>query len=84
MDAEVCDHGRELTARCMEWPCHREGPVVARPLDEWHEDYGPVLWWRFPVEEPPFIGTPLDSDWPGYHTHWTPHPPIPEEPPCAS
>jgi len=49
----------------------------ARPLDEWHEDMGAVTWWRFPVEEAAWIGTPLDSDWPGYHTHWTPHPAIP-------
>jgi hypothetical protein len=44
----------------------------AQPESEWHEDVGPVLWWAFPVQEPPYVGTPLDSDWPGYHTHWTP------------
>lgn len=53
----------------------------ARPLSEWHEDEGPVVWWRFCRDERPdeasWIGTPLDDDWPGYHTHWTPHPPIP-------
>lgn len=53
---------------------------VARPLSEYHEDQGPVVWWRFPVEEPSYIGCPNSSDWPGYHTHWTPHPPIPAEP----
>jgi hypothetical protein len=52
-------------------------PPEARPLKEWHEDYGPVTWWAFPVMEPSWIGKPDDSDWPGYHTHWTPHPPIP-------
>ena len=31
-----------------------------RPLSEWNEDIGPVLWWRFPVEEFPYVGTPLD------------------------
>ncbi len=51
-----------------------------RPLDEWDEDHGPVTWWAFPVCEPSWIGKPDDSDWPGYHTHWTPHPPIPQEP----
>lgn len=45
---------------------------VARLIDEWHEDRGPALWWRFPVDEPPYSGTPLDDEWPGYHTHWTP------------
>lgn len=43
-----------------------------RPLEEWGEDYGDVLWWTFPIEEPPYVGSPLDEKWPGYHTHWTP------------
>lgn len=49
-----------------------ERTVKAQPRDEWHEDYGDVLWWTFPVEEPPYCGSPLDTDWPDYHTHWTP------------
>lgn len=44
----------------------------ARPLEEWGEDCGAVLWWKFPIEEPPYAGSPLDATWPGYHTHWTP------------
>lgn len=52
-------------------------PPTARPLDEWHEDHGPVTWWTLPVDSPAWIGSPLDSDWPGYHTHWTPHPDVP-------
>lgn len=44
----------------------------ARPIDQWHEDIGDVLWWSFPIEESPYCGSPLDSDWPDYHTHWTP------------
>ena len=44
----------------------------ARPLEEWGEDYGDVLWWKFPIEEPPYVGSPLDEKWPAYHTHWTP------------
>ena len=44
----------------------------ARPLEEWHEDYGNVLWWKFPIEEPPYVGSPLDENWTAYHTHWTP------------
>ncbi|MBF5091956.1 hypothetical protein F1640_18550 [Novosphingobium sp. NBM11] len=31
-----------------------------RPLHEWHEDYGNVLWWLWPIDEPPYVGTPLD------------------------
>lgn len=45
---------------------------VARPIDQWNESHGPALWWWFPIEEPPYAGSPLDDDWPGYHTHWTP------------
>jgi hypothetical protein len=36
----------------------------ARPLSDWHEDFGPVLWWCFPVREPPYVGTPLDAGLP--------------------
>lgn len=73
--------------------------TIARPLAEWHEDDGPALWWRFPIMEPLYVGTPLDcptrveiaidgwvtdtrkfGGWPGYHTHWTPLPPLPDEP----
>jgi hypothetical protein len=31
-----------------------------RPLAEWNEGHGDVLWWRFPVEEAPWIGRPDD------------------------
>jgi hypothetical protein len=41
-----------------------------RPIDEWHEDFGPVMWVQVPTEEAPWCGTPLDSDWPGYHQWW--------------
>ena len=47
--------------------------LVEIPADEWHEDDGPALWWRLPVQEPPWVGSPLDDDWmPGYYTHWMP------------
>jgi hypothetical protein len=52
---------------------------MARPLADWHEEVGPVLWWTFPVNEAPYSGHPNCSDWPGYHTHWTPIV-VPEEP----
>lgn len=53
---------------------------TAIPGEQYHEDMGDVTWWRFPVEEPPWVGSPNDSDWPGYHTHFTPLPPVPVEP----
>ena len=31
-----------------------------RPFHEWHEDKGPVLWWLWPIEEAPYVGSPLD------------------------
>jgi hypothetical protein len=30
------------------------------PFSAWSEDDGPVLWWSFPINEPPYIGTPND------------------------
>jgi hypothetical protein len=53
---------------------------VATPGEDYHEDLGPVLWWRFPVDEPPWCGSPNDSDWPGYHTHFTQLPAVPTLP----
>lgn len=38
-------------------------PVQLRPLSEWHEDHGFVLWYRLPITEPPWVGTPNCSDW---------------------
>lgn len=32
----------------------------ARRFDEWHEDHGDVLWFRLPIVEPPYVGSPLD------------------------
>ncbi|UZW54015.1 hypothetical protein NUH86_10760 [Sphingobium sp. JS3065] len=31
-----------------------------RPFHEWHEEDGPVLWWLWPIEQPPYVGSPLD------------------------
>ncbi|MDB1738958.1 hypothetical protein PMV56_21530 [Enterococcus avium] len=45
--------------------------VIAHLAEKWHEDIGPVLWWDFPVEEPPYCATPLDDDFPKYKRHFT-------------
>jgi hypothetical protein len=56
---------------------HQTRPLDGKPmnqlrtLDTWHEDDGPSLWWKLPVEEAPYVGTPLDGDFPDYVTHWT-------------
>lgn len=43
-----------------------------QPINEYHDDDKVVLWWKFPVEEPPYVGTPSDADWvENYYTHWT-------------
>jgi len=31
-----------------------------RPFHEWHEDIGDVIWWLWPIEQPPYVGSPLD------------------------
>jgi hypothetical protein len=38
--------------------------MIALPLSDWHEALGPVLWWRFPITEPPYVGTPNDCGQP--------------------
>lgn len=45
--------------------------VEAHLAEHWNEDIGNVLWWNFPVEEPPYCGTPLDEHFPKYKTHFT-------------
>jgi hypothetical protein len=46
--------------------------VEAIPAEDYHEGYGDVVWWRLPVDEPPYVGSPLDSLWlKGYYTHFT-------------
>jgi hypothetical protein len=56
-------------------------PDVAIPGEQYHEDDGPVLWWRFPVVEPPYSGFPCGPGWRlNYYTHFTPLPPAPAAP----
>lgn len=59
-------------------------PLRAFPLSTWNEDLSDVCWWHWTgrewAGEAAWIGRPIDSNWPGYHTHWTPHPNFPEAP----
>ena len=90
-DAEMCFGALEYF---LEWliqqgwskaPQPAPAPLIARSLAEWHEEDGYVAWWAWNgrewAGEPAWIGTPNCEDWPGYHTHWTPHP---EQPVCAA
>lgn len=53
--------------------------LTPRPYSEYHEDFGAVLWWLMPIDEPPYVGAPDCSDWPFGPEHekrlwWTPLP----------
>lgn len=41
-------------------PAGASTPCAARPISEYHEDMGCVLWWFFPITEAPYVGSPLD------------------------
>lgn len=54
-----------------------------RPLSELHEDDGPVLLWRVPVDEPPIVCSALDREFEchleqKWFTHWSPLPRVRE------
>lgn len=38
----------------------RQGEGVFRPYSEWNEDDRDVLWWKLPVQQAPYVGSPLD------------------------
>lgn len=35
-----------------------------RLLIDWSEEDGDVLWWKFPVQEAPYVGSPLNLGFP--------------------
>lgn len=85
IDDELTSFAQDFAARqahdaATSAPAAAPQPAEPHPLDDWHEGLGDVLWWRFPVDEAPYVRSPLDENWPGYHTHWTPLPPIPGDP----
>lgn len=44
---------------------------IFKPVDEWHEEDGPALFFKLDAGEPPVVTCPLSSDWDGsYFTHW--------------
>lgn len=79
--AEGCSHHE--TARAIIDSLAGEGNLnipeddheIFRPLDEWHEDDGTVIFFKLHAGEPPCITDPLSSDWvDNYYTHWLPLP----------
>ena len=48
-----------------------EDGLVPNPIDNWTEEDGECLWWCFPIEEAPYVGSPLCEDFPSYVTHFT-------------
>lgn len=51
---------------------HLRESTTLKEYSEYDESYGNVLWWKLPISEPPYAGSPLDDDFPvDYYTHWT-------------
>lgn len=60
---------------CLDAADAIENLTRPRPKRDWHEDMGDVLWFHFPVQEPPWVGTPLTSTWiKNWYTHFLPLP----------
>jgi hypothetical protein len=59
-----------------------------RPAEDWHEDYGDVLWWHLDeygaISEAPIVASGLDvidnEPWCSYYSHWSPLPAMPQYP----
>ena len=61
---KIVEKLREIDLKVIECIQYKE-------LDEWSEDDGSCLWWKLPVEEEPYVGSPLHCDFPDYVTHFT-------------
>lgn len=77
VECRVCGTNTLVQARNPVAAAEKVG-IKAQPADDWHEEYGEVLWWHFPIEEPPVVGSPISYNpdgsptVPDYCTHWTP------------
>lgn len=48
---------------------------VFKPVDDWFEEDGLALFFKLDAGEPPFVTSPISSDWDSeYFTHWMPLP----------
>ena len=71
-----CVRATEVEKDVVEIAINLMEKQIPIPLEEWNEDYGDCLWWKFPVEESPYCGSPLDQEWQeknydDYYTHFT-------------
>ncbi len=60
----------ELRAQVKRLKAQLDHHRALYPMDDWDENKGDVLWHKLPIEEAPYCGTPNDSDFPDYVTHW--------------
>lgn len=58
--SELLGFNNEFEQRAREAERAIKALTTPRPLSEYHEDMGDVLWWKFPVEEAPYVGSPND------------------------
>ena len=67
------DHQIDRVVEAMKRAEEIETGLAFHPAAAWHDDIGDVLWWRLPIAEPPYCGSPLGSDWPeeASYTHWS-------------
>lgn len=63
------DHLRRLNNLSEFIAAERDRYITVYPASEYQDEYGDVLWWNFPVCEPPHFSSPAASDWPG--DRWT-------------
>lgn len=73
LEAELVSTKLELTKATLK--LHQ--PLDLYPANSWHEEMGDVLWWRIPVEESPYVGSPLDTNW-DYSSGYTHYSSIPK------
>ena len=59
--AEMAEQEVEKLALVKEQKAWKPNPFV--PADEWGDEDGEVLWWVFPIQAAPYIGSPCDCDW---------------------
>jgi hypothetical protein len=57
---ELLQFNNEFEERARQAERAIKALTTPRPIADYHEDLGDVLWWKFPITEPPYVGTPGD------------------------